>query len=146
MASNPLNRRQAILGGVASVIATPASPQVQAPAHPSSRWHDAAESMRQLALSWGDQGYGAVLVQGGTIVGYGPSRVIKDRDPDAHAERVAIRDAQKSLGREDLSGTVLYSTSRPCPLCEEAAARARVARMYFGSTLQDAGSPRGVAR
>ena len=76
------------------------------------------------------------------LVGEGPSRVVKNRDPNAHAEREAIRDAQRRLGRTDLAGTVLYSTSRPCSLCEAAAAEAGVARMYFGATLTDAGVPR----
>jgi tRNA(adenine34) deaminase len=102
--------------------------------------------MKQLAESWGDQSYGAVLVLDGTLVGEGPSRVVKDRDPDAHAERVAIRDAQQRLGRSDLAGSILYSTSRPCGLCEEAAARAGVSRMIHGAELVDAGQPRNLSR
>jgi len=102
--------------------------------------------MRQLALSWGDQSYGAVVVFGQSLLGEGPSRVVRDRDPNAHAERVAIRDAQRKLARTDLSGTVLYSTSRPCPACEHAAALARVGRMYFGRKLTDAGHPRAQER
>ena len=102
--------------------------------------------MRRLAESWGDQSYGAVLVADGIVVGEGPSRVVKDKNPDAHAERVAIVDAQRRLGRESLAGSILYSTSRPCSLCEAAAFRARVSRMYFGPALQDAGSPAGRAQ
>jgi tRNA(Arg) A34 adenosine deaminase TadA len=111
---------------------------------PDPRWYEAAASMLRQAVSWGDQPYGAVLVIEGTLVGEGPSRVVKDGDSDAHAERVAIRDAQHRLGRKDLSGAVLYSTSRPCRLCEAAAAEAKVSRMYFGPTLIDAGAPRGA--
>ena len=110
--------------------------------HPKRRWFEAAEAMRQLALSGGDQSYGAILVLGGTVVGEGPSRVIRNSDPDAHAEREAIRDAQRRLGVSNLAGSVLYSTSRPCRLCEAAAAEANVARMYFGPGLVDAGAPR----
>lgn len=98
--------------------------------------------MKRLAQSWGDQSYGAVLVLDGALIGEGPSRVIKNQDTDAHAEREAIRDAQQRLGRPDLRGSVLYSTSRPCGLCEAAAARAGVRRMYFGPQLADAGAPR----
>ena len=98
--------------------------------------------MRQLALGWGDQPYGAVLVTSAGVVAEGPSRVVKNSDPDAHAEREAIRAAQHLLGTQTLPGSVLYSTSRPCRLCEQAAARAGVARMYFGPRLQDAGPPR----
>ena len=98
--------------------------------------------MRRLALSSGDQPYGAVLVTSTGLVAEGPSRVVRNADPDAHAEREAIREAQRRLGTETLPGSVLYSTSRPCRLCEQAAARAQVARMFFGPELQDAGPPR----
>ena len=106
------------------------------------RWYEAAEAMKRLAESWGDQSYGAVLVTGEAIVGEGPSRVVQKKDPSAHAEREAIRDAQKRLGRTNLAGSVLYSTSRPCSLCERAAAEAGVERMIYGAALRDAGKPR----
>lgn len=106
------------------------------------RWIDAAASMKRLAESWGDQSYGAVLVAQGAIIGEGPSRVVQRGDPTAHAEREAIRDAQRRLGRTNLAGSVLYSTSRPCRLCESAAAEAKVARMIFGEAPHDAGRPR----
>jgi len=109
--------------------------------HPDPKWYAKAREMQVLAESRGDQRYGAVVVLGQTLVGLGPSRVVADRDPDAHAERVAIRDAQRQLGRPDLSGAVLYSTSRPCGLCEAAAAQAGVSRMIHGPTLVDAGRP-----
>lgn len=105
------------------------------------RWFEAADAMRKLALSWGDQDYGAVLVLGGVLVGEGPSRVVKNGDPTAHAEREAIRDAQRRLGRSDLGGAILYSTSRPCAACQQAAAAAGVTRMFFGHRLTDAGRP-----
>ena len=98
--------------------------------------------MKRLAESWGDQPYGAVLVLDDKLVGQGPSRVVKNQNADAHAEREAIRDAQRKLGREKLPGAVLYSTSRPCSRCEAAAAEAGVSRMYFGPSLTDAGVPR----
>ena len=100
--------------------------------------------MKRLAESWADQPYGAVLVLNGKLVGEGPSRVVRNQDADAHAEREAIRDAQLRLGRKELPGTALYSTSRPCRLCEAAAAQAGVSRMYFGATLSDAGAPRSA--
>lgn len=108
------------------------------PEHPDPQWQQAAQRMLQLAESWGDQSYGAVLVLGGKLVGEGPSRVVKDNNPDAHAERVAVADAQQRLGRKNLAGSVLYSTSRPCAICEAAAACAGVSLMYFGAALQKA--------
>ncbi|MBL8344973.1 MAG: nucleoside deaminase [Rubrivivax sp.] len=109
---------------------------------PDPRFHAAAAALEHLARSWGDQSYGAVLVAGGVIVGVGPSRVVVDQDASAHAERVALRDAQRRLGQPSLAGAVLVSTSRPCAACEAAAAAAGVGRMYHGAALTDAGSPR----
>ena len=106
------------------------------------RWIRAAEEMRRQALSWGDQACGAVLVKNNRIIGYGPSRVVKNNDLDAHAEREAIKHAIAQTSKEEVKGSVLYSTSRPCGLCETAAAQAGVVRMYFGAEVQDAGKPR----
>ena len=106
------------------------------------RWFEAAAAMKHLAESRGDQPYGAVLVVDGVVIGEGPSRVVKSGDPTAHAEREAIRDAQRRLGRTVLAGSVLYSTSRPCRQCEIAAAEAGVSRMIHGPALTDAGPPR----
>jgi len=134
--------RRALLAAIAgSPLAARAAGTGSVPPTPDPRWYRMAEEMKRLALSWGDQPYGAVLVLDGEAVGLGPSRVVKDRDPDAHAERVAIRDAQRRLGRASLQGSVLYSTSRPCSLCEAAAASAGVSRMFHGASLDDAGPP-----
>jgi tRNA(Arg) A34 adenosine deaminase TadA len=122
-------------------IATSAEPPEKA-FKAEHRWYAAAASMKRLAESWGDQPYGAVLVADAVIVGEGPSRVVKLGDPTAHAEREAIRDAQKRLGRKNLAGSILYSTSRPCRQCEAAAAEAQVARMIYGEALNDGGPPR----
>ena len=102
----------------------------------------AALAMKQQAVAAGDQPYGAVVVERGRIVGYGPSRVVANNDASAHAEREAIRDAQARLGRADLAGCVMYSTSRPCANCERAAAEANLARMFHGPGPIDAGAPR----
>ena len=131
---------QAFAGSAVLFCVRPSA--LAAPEESDSKWYEAAVEMRRLAESWGDQSFGAVLVTGGGVVGEGPSRVVKDKNPDAHAERVAILDAQRRLGRKSLAGSALYSTSRPCSLCEVAAFRAGVSRMYFGPQLQDAGPPR----
>ncbi len=90
----------------------------------------------------GDQAYGAVVVKNGRIIGFGPSRVVLKKDWTAHAEREAIREAQARLGRSDLSGCLLYSSSRACSACETAAYDAKITRMYFGVDAADAGAPR----
>jgi tRNA(Arg) A34 adenosine deaminase TadA len=53
----------------------------------------------------------------------------------------AIRDAARRLGRRDLSGCTIYSSSRPCPMCEAAAYWAGIERMIYGTALLDAGAP-----
>lgn len=131
-------RSGAVPPGAKSAAASAAPRDAQS----SVRWAAAAQRMLEMARSWGDQPYGAVLVLDEQLVGEGPSRVVKNRDPSAHAEREAIRDAQARLGRVRLDGSVLYSTSRPCAACEEAAADAGVGRMVFGPSLVDGGAPR----
>ena len=134
-------RRRLLCVSVAAAV-VPGLGRAQPGMHPQRRWAERAEAMRQLAIGWGDQPYGAVLVAANGVVADGPSRVVVNADPDAHAEREAIREATRLLGTGNLAGAVLYSTSRPCRLCEQAAARAGVGRMYFGPQLQDAGPPR----
>ena len=141
-----IRRRWLALAMAAAPLAALGRDNAVSPPQPERRWYDAALEMKRLAESWGDQPYGAVLVKDGAVVGEGPSRVVRNRDQHAHAEREAIRDAQRRLDSQTLQGSVLYSTSRPCSLCEEAAARAGVGRMYFGPQLADAGTPRAVGR
>lgn len=100
-----------------------------------------AFEMRDQAIANGDQGYGAVVVRDGKIVGQSPSNVIDHSDPTAHAEMEAIRDAARRLGSRNLSGCTLYSSSRACPMCEAAAYWAGVERMVFGAGATDAGRP-----
>ena len=102
---------------------------------------DRAFELRRLAVDSGDQGYGAVVVRGGEIVGQGPSRVIENGDPTAHAEMEAIRDAARRLGGRFLTGCTLYSSSPPCPMCEAAAYWAGVEKLVYGRSAQDGGKP-----
>ncbi len=120
-----------------------AAPPIRQPAQRQHRDFMArAERMLAEALASGDQAYGAVIVKSGRIVGQAPSRVIVNRDPTAHAETEAIRDACRRLGTRDLSGCVMYSTTAACAMCETAAYWANVERMYAGSNVDDRGRPR----
>ena len=127
-------RRAMMLAAVAALIPARADAQRDFVA--------AAARMREQAVAAGDQAYGAVVVRGGEIVGWGPSRVRQNGEWLGHAEREAMRDAQRWLARDDLSDCVMYSTSRPCGSCERAAAQAKLARMYYGPDATDAGAPR----
>lgn len=137
-----MKARRRVLAGLALLAALPRPGRAGTEREPDRRWYEAALRQRERAESWGDQSYGAVLVQDGRLIGEGPSRVVQRGDPDAHAEREALRDAEQRLGRAALRGSVLYSTSRPCAACEAAAAAVGVRRMFFGPALSDAGAPR----
>ena len=100
-----------------------------------------AFEMRRRAIDSGDQGYGAVVVRDGVIVGQSPSHVIVHHDPTAHAEMEAIRDAAARLGSRNLDGCTLYSSSPACPMCEAAAYWGNIDRMVFGDAISDGGRP-----
>lgn len=134
------------LKGSTSAAAAPGCETREPIAQPAARTPRAfmrrAQALRAAAVARGDQPYGAVVAREGRIVGLGPSRVVTDGDPTAHAEMIAIRDAAARLGTGDLSGCVLYATSTPCAMCETAASFAGIARMIVGPGLADAGAPR----
>jgi tRNA(Arg) A34 adenosine deaminase TadA len=132
--------RRALLA-LASTLALPARASA-APASEHREFVAAAFKMRDEAVKAGDQAYGAVVVRGGRIIGFGPSRVVSKKDWTAHAEREAIREALARLGSTELSDCLLYSSSRPCSTCEAAAFEAKIARMYYGADATDGGAPR----
>ena len=112
------------------------SPVVEQPDNPGEQaFMVRAFEMRQLALEMGDQAYG-VVVRDGIIVGQSPSQVVVQRDPTAHAEMEAIRDAARRLGSRDLSGCTLYSSSPACPMCEAAVYWADIERLVYGKSAR----------
>ncbi len=117
------------------------APIRQPPSATPAAFIERAFALRQEAGAGGDQPYGAVVVRDGRIVGEAPSRVVTAGDPTAHAETEAIRDAARRLGARSLAGCILYSSSRPCPMCEAAAYWARIERLVHGAQAQDAGAP-----
>ncbi len=82
--------------------------------------------------------FGAVVVRDGAIVARGNNRVVRDGDPTAHAEVVAIRAACSALGTHVLDRCVLYSSCEPCPMCLAAIYWSRIGRVVFASTHADA--------
>ncbi|MFQ5994638.1 MAG: nucleoside deaminase [Acidiferrobacterales bacterium] len=108
----------------------------------NKRFMERAFELKREAEEAGDQSYGAIIVKDGRLVGKGPSRVITNQDPTAHAEMEAIRDAARRLGTRDLSGCVIYATSKPCRMCETASYWANASRFYYSAALTDGGRPR----
>ena len=82
--------------------------------------------------------FGACVVKDGKIIGKGINKVIKNNDPTAHAEIVAIRDACKSLKSHDLSRCEIYTSCYPCPMCLSAIIWANIKKVYYGNTKEDA--------
>ena len=103
------------------------------------------EKMIRRAVALGKQGveagaggpFGAVVARGDEVIG-GHNSVLATDDPTAHAEVVAIRAASQALGRPHLTGTTLYTSCEPCPMCAGAAMWARVDRVVYASTREDA--------
>jgi len=82
--------------------------------------------------------FGAVIVKDGKIVGNGSNQVTVINDPTAHAEIMAIRDATKNLNTFDLTGCEIYSSCEPCPMCLGAIYWARLDKLFYASTKDDA--------
>ena len=82
--------------------------------------------------------FGAVIVKDGKIIGSGFNRVTTDNDPTAHAEVVAIRNACQEIGNFNLSGAVIYTSCEPCPMCLSSIYWARLDKVYYANTRNDA--------
>lgn len=82
--------------------------------------------------------FGACVVKDGKIIGKGINRVIKDNDPTAHAEVVAIRNACKALKTHDLTGCELYTSCYPCPMCLSAIIWSNIKKVYYANEKEDA--------
>jgi len=83
--------------------------------------------------------FGAVIVNQGKIIAEAANQVTSANDPTAHAEVLAIRKACEVLGSFELKNCELYTSCEPCPMCLGAIYWARLARVYFANTAEDAG-------
>ena len=84
--------------------------------------------------------FGAIIVdKEGNIISNGNNQVLKNNDPTAHAEIVAIREACKKLNTYDLKNYTLYTSCEPCPMCLSAIIWANIKEVYYGCTKEDAG-------
>jgi len=88
----------------------------------------------------GEVPVGCVLVRGEEVIARAGNRTLAERDPTAHAEMIAIRDAAHRLGSERLDGCDVYVTLEPCAMCAAALSFARIRRLYYG-----AADPKGGA-
>jgi len=100
----------------------------------------------RAARDAGEVPVGALVVREGEIVGRGHNRTILDRDPSAHAEIVALRDAARRVENHRLAGCTLYVTVEPCAMCAGAVVQARIARLVYGCDDPKAGAVRTLYR
>jgi tRNA(adenine34) deaminase len=103
------------------------------------QWMMIALEEARAAAAVGDVPVGAIVVLDGAIVGRGRNRRELDRDPTAHAEIVALRDAARALGQWRVDGTLVV-TQEPCPMCAGAIVNARIRRLVYGCPNPKAGA------
>ena len=104
----------------------------------------AALAEARLAAEAGEVPIGAVVVHEGAIIATGQNRVLRDVDPTAHAEIVAMRAAATVLGNYRLSGCTLFVTLEPCAMCAGAMIHARLDRLVFAAADPKAGAAGSV--
>ena len=104
----------------------------------------AALAEARLAAEAGEVPIGAVVVRDGAIIARGQNRVLRDLDPTAHAEIVALRTAAAALGNYRLLGCTLYVTLEPCAMCAGAMIHARLAELVFAAADPKAGAAGSV--
>ena len=101
---------------------------------------DLALAEAEAASRRGEVPVGCVVVQDGVVVARAGNRTMADKDPTAHAEMLALREAASALGDERLMGCDVYVTLEPCAMCATAMSFARIRRLYYG-----AADPKGGA-
>ncbi len=103
----------------------------------------ALDQARQAAAA-GEVPVGAILVYEGEVIAAGQNRVLRDTDPTAHAEIVALRAAAIHLKNYRLTGCEIYTTLEPCSMCAGAIIHARISRLVYGATDPKAGAAGSV--
>jgi tRNA(adenine34) deaminase len=103
----------------------------------------ALDEARQAAEA-GEVPIGAVAVCDGAIIARGQNRVVRDNDPTAHAEIVALRKSAEAVGNYRLNGVTLYVTLEPCAMCAGAMIHARLVRMVYAAADPKAGAAGSV--
>jgi tRNA(adenine34) deaminase len=104
----------------------------------------AALAEARLAAEAGEVPIGAVIVREGEIIACGQNRVLRDLDPTAHAEIVALRAAALAVANYRLPGCTLYVTLEPCAMCAGAMIHARLDRLVFAAADPKAGAAGSV--
>ena len=110
-----------------------------------AQWMAQALAAATSAAAEHDVPVGAVVVRDGAVVARASNRTVRDQDPTAHAEMLAIRAAARALGGWRLDGCTLYVTLEPCAMCAGALVLSRIQRVVFGAWDPKAGMAGSVA-
>src|SRR5438477_5946988 len=102
-------------------------------------WMAEALVEARAAAAVGEVPVGAIVIRNGAVIARASNRTLRDQDPTAHAEALAIREAAAALGSWRLDGCALYVTLEPCAMCAGAIVLARVDRVVFGAWDEKAG-------
>jgi tRNA(adenine34) deaminase len=94
---------------------------------------DLALAEAEAAGKRGEVPVGCIVVHEGAVIARASNRTLADKDPTAHAELLALREAGSALGEERLTGCDLYVTLEPCAMCAAAMSFARIRRLYYGA-------------
>ncbi len=101
-------------------------------------WTQQAIQLAIDSVAKGGGPFGAIIVKDSTIIGRGNNQVTLNNDPTAHAEIIAIRDACKTIHNFNLDGCTLYTSCEPCPMCLSAIYWARINRVVYAASGDDA--------
>ena len=107
-------------------------------------WMQLAISLAKEAQEAGEVPVGAVIVKDGQLVATGQNRNLRDHDPSAHAEIVALRDAGARMENHRLEGCEMYAIIEPCAMCAGALVHARLKRLIFGAHDPKAGAVQSI--
>lgn len=91
-------------------------------------------------LELGEIPVGAVIVKNGIIIGRGHNMKESYKDPTAHAEIIAIKEACNNIGDWRLNGCEMYVTLEPCPMCAGAILQSRISKLYIGTFNKEMGA------
>jgi tRNA(adenine34) deaminase len=101
---------------------------------------DLAIAEARSSQTAGEVPIGCVVVRDGSVIARASNRTLRDKDPTAHAEILAIRQASAAIGSERLVDCDLYVTLEPCTMCAGAISFARLRRLYYGATDSKGGA------
>jgi tRNA(adenine34) deaminase len=133
-----VNRRyllSAALGAAVLPIATSAT--ARAKQEPATEEDERFMGLAIEEASKGDYPFGAVIVRGGEVLARGRNLTMREQDPTAHGEMVAIRDFLRARGSEEFKGTTLYTSGESCPMCAGAIIWCGIPRVVYGASIAE---------